>query len=356
VVLTDFGFAKNIMSRSLSDPSALPQVVRQHTSCGTLAYIAPEVLCNSRRRSGYGLAVDWWSLGVVLFTFLTGYFPFLKQTGPETSQAIVSSPLQFPPRPALSEDARSLLEQLLQKDPEKRITCLADLRHHRFFKGFDWTACCERRLPPPLVLHKDSYRSPRTTADARQLLQDRVRRSLAWSSGQTDVPYVAPSHSRRSASDKLSLKHQPHLAEEQAELKLVEQAYGSDCIPKPLSACNDVFSPLFEQQERCGSDRDESDVEDLQMDDYVADLSQATLGALKRLMDSNASQELCSSFSDISLSSGTNEQHHDRVGGSAVASGSSRHVKVVGLPTLPVLVNFSEDMYCDVALAKYNPS
>lgn len=359
VVLTDFGFAKNIVSSHAaaatgSDPAAPPQVIRQHTSCGTLAYIAPEVLCNSRRRSGYGLAVDWWSLGVVLFTFLTGYFPFLKQTGPETSQAIVSSPLQFPPRPALSEEARSLLEQLLQKDPDKRTTCLADLRHHRFFEGFDWAACKERRLPPPLVLHKDSYRSPRTTADARQLLQDRVRRSLAWSSGQSDQQYVAPSHSRRSTSDKLSIKHQPQLAEEQAELKLVERAYGSDCMPKPLSSFNDVFGPLFEQQERCGSDRDESDVEELGMEDYVAPLARPTVEALRRLRDCEASQDFASSFSDMSLTSTGADLSY--VNGSAEerAGAASRQGKALAMPTLPALVDFSEDLYADVALAKYH--
>lgn len=362
VVLTDFGFAKNITSPPPSVPGAPLHVIRQHTSCGTLAYIAPEVLCNSRHRSGYGLAVDWWSLGVVLFTFLTGYFPFLKQTGPETSQAIVSSPLQFPPRPSLSDDARSLLDQLLQKDPEKRITCLADLRHHRFFEGFDWAACRERRLPPPLVLHKDSYRSPRTTADARQLLQDRVRRSLAWSSGQSEVPYVPPSHSRRSASDKLAAKHQPQLEEEQAELQLVEQAYGSDSMPKPLSCPNDVFGPLFEQQERCGSDRDESDVEDLGMDEYVADLSKPVLEALKRLKESDIQQELCLSTSDVSVNSVCNEHAHvngagdDKRDAAAVAAVRvARPTRIVPMPTLPAFVNFSEDLYHDVALAKYNP-
>ncbi|KPA75298.1 putative rac serine-threonine kinase [Leptomonas pyrrhocoris] len=356
IVLTDFGFAKNITSTSAADPYAPPQVIRQHTSCGTLAYIAPEVLCNSRRRSGYDLAVDWWSLGVVLFTFMTGFFPFLKPTGPETSQAIVSSPLQLPPRPTLSSEARSLLSELLQKSPEKRITCLADLRHHRFFEGFDWTACQERRLPPPLVLHKDSYRSPRTTADARQLLQDRVHRSLAWSAGQTDVPYVAPSHSRRPASDKLSIQHQPQLTEEQAELKLLEQAYGPDCMPKPLSSCNDVFGPFFDQQEICGSDREESDLEDLNMEDYVADLSNPALEALKRLRENGVSQELCASPSDISFNSVYQEYVYAGEDREAVAAGLSRPGKMVPLPAPPTMIHFNEELYCDVALAKYNPA
>ncbi|KPI86702.1 putative rac serine-threonine kinase [Leptomonas seymouri] len=358
VVLTDFGFAKNIVSTPLSDPSASPQVIRQHTSCGTLAYIAPEVLCNSRRRNGYGLAVDWWSLGVVLFTFLTGYFPFLKQTSAETSQSIVSSPLQFPPRPALSENARSLLDQLLQKDPEKRITCLADLRHHRFFEGFDWNACAERRLPPPLVLHKDSYRSPCATAEARLLLQDRVRRSLAWSSGQTDIPYMAPTHSHLPSSDKLTAKHQPQLEEEKAELKLIEQAYGSDCMPKPLFGFNDVFGPFFDQQERCGSDRDESDVEDLGMEDYVADLSHNALDTLRRLRESGMTPEMCSFFSEMSFNSACKEHLHAGSAGDSRGGGATgllRSGRVPGMPVLPTLMNFSEDLYSDVALAKYNP-
>ncbi|XP_077021454.1 ribosomal protein S6 kinase-related protein isoform X2 [Tamandua tetradactyla] len=58
--LTDFG-----LSRHLS------QGARAYTICGTLQYMAPEVLSGGP----YNHAADWWSLGIVLFSLATGKFP-----------------------------------------------------------------------------------------------------------------------------------------------------------------------------------------------------------------------------------------------------------------------------------------
>ena len=42
------------------------------TPCGTLHYMAPEVLQGHK----YSLSVDSWSLGISLYVLLTGYYPF----------------------------------------------------------------------------------------------------------------------------------------------------------------------------------------------------------------------------------------------------------------------------------------
>jgi 5'-AMP-activated protein kinase catalytic alpha subunit len=61
VKIGDFGVSKQIQPNSM-----------MFEQCGTPAYIAPEIL----RNKGYGLSVDLWSAGVVLFAMLYGSVPF----------------------------------------------------------------------------------------------------------------------------------------------------------------------------------------------------------------------------------------------------------------------------------------
>lgn len=58
VKLIDFGFAKQMTG------------ARTYTNCGTLGYVAPEVL--SETGSGYDYSADIWSFGVLIVELLTG--------------------------------------------------------------------------------------------------------------------------------------------------------------------------------------------------------------------------------------------------------------------------------------------
>lgn len=64
--ITDFGLSKDEVA---SEKGAT-------TFCGTPEYLAPEMLISRKTREGYGKAVDWWSLGTLIFEMLTGWPPF----------------------------------------------------------------------------------------------------------------------------------------------------------------------------------------------------------------------------------------------------------------------------------------
>lgn len=63
--LTDFGLAKRDIQLSQRD-----------TACGTPLYMAPEAIDNLQNGGGYGLPVDWWMMGTLLYEMLFAKCPF----------------------------------------------------------------------------------------------------------------------------------------------------------------------------------------------------------------------------------------------------------------------------------------
>ncbi|KAK6011539.1 hypothetical protein OSTOST_23369, partial [Ostertagia ostertagi] len=79
VKIADFGLAKLLRGKT-------------YTICGTAEYIAPEVIM----KKGYGIAVDWWSLGVLIFELLHGQPPFYGDSTDEVFEAIRQGDISFP--------------------------------------------------------------------------------------------------------------------------------------------------------------------------------------------------------------------------------------------------------------------
>lgn len=107
---------------------------------GTPEYVAPEVLASE---SYDGKAADVWSCGVVLYTILTGGFPFKDPAEEGMSPIILMQRLfprilagQFDMPPGLSAECQSLLTAMLTVDPAKRIPAVHILQHP-WLKKFD---------------------------------------------------------------------------------------------------------------------------------------------------------------------------------------------------------------------------
>jgi serine/threonine protein kinase/outer membrane murein-binding lipoprotein Lpp len=129
---------------------------RAWTQCGTPFCMAPEIVKNFP----YGQGVDWWAVGVIIFEMMTGNPPFYyndqeddlddERTRDGLNKKILHDEVQFPEHMSLA--AKSILTQLLMKDPKQRLGSnglFDEIREHPFFKGIDWKALQEKRVKPP---------------------------------------------------------------------------------------------------------------------------------------------------------------------------------------------------------------
>ncbi|CAK8693241.1 ribosomal protein S6 kinase alpha-5-like [Clavelina lepadiformis] len=143
IVLTDFGLSKEFLNEG----------ERTFSFCGTIEYMAPEVIKSNG--IGHDFAVDFWSLGVLIYELLTGASPFTVE-GERNSQAEVSRRILYknPPIPQrVPSTALDLIFKLLDKNPRHRLGCGAsgveEIKSHQFYKGLDWDRLSRKDIPAP---------------------------------------------------------------------------------------------------------------------------------------------------------------------------------------------------------------
>ncbi|GKV04363.1 hypothetical protein SLEP1_g16523 [Rubroshorea leprosula] len=134
--------------------SALAESRRQdgllHTTCGTPAYVAPEVI--SRR--GYdGRKADIWSCGVILFVLLTGYLPFHDSNLMVMYRKICKGEFKFPNW--FAPEVRRLISKILDPNPSTRISMAKIMENSWFRKGLE---------PPKHLLEPEGKDSKELTA------------------------------------------------------------------------------------------------------------------------------------------------------------------------------------------------
>ncbi|XP_067362847.1 SNF-related serine/threonine-protein kinase-like isoform X2 [Channa argus] len=135
VKLTDFGFSNRFQPGK-----------KLNTSCGSLAYSAPEILLGDEYDAP---AVDIWSLGVILFMLVCGQPPFQEANDSETLTMIMDCKYTVPPH--ISNACRDLIRHMLQRDPKKRAT-LEEIQAHEWLQGVDPSPAT--KLSTPLVSHR----------------------------------------------------------------------------------------------------------------------------------------------------------------------------------------------------------
>ncbi|XXG51856.1 hypothetical protein AAC387_Pa03g0329 [Persea americana] len=113
VKLCDFGFA-----RAMSTNTVVLRSIK-----GTPLYMAPELV----REQPYNHTADLWSLGVILYELFVGQPPFYTNSVYALIRHIVKDPVKYPDN--MSQNFKSFLKGLLNKEPQKRLTWPALLEH-----------------------------------------------------------------------------------------------------------------------------------------------------------------------------------------------------------------------------------
>lgn len=120
VKLTDFGYCH--VSRWAGNDE----------KSGTLFYASPELLVNGFFDT---FKSDIWALGVLLFTMITGQFPYPEGDDRQTAKYIVRGNIVYPSY--LDHDAKVFIRKLLQKSPTARPD-ITEVMEDEFFQQYDY--------------------------------------------------------------------------------------------------------------------------------------------------------------------------------------------------------------------------
>ncbi|CAH0722471.1 unnamed protein product, partial [Brenthis ino] len=143
-LLVEIGSDGSIRGLKLADFGLAVEVWRPlHAVCGTPTYVAPEILLET----GYGLKIDVWAAGVILYILLCGFPPFSSPDGDQEKlfDAILSARLEFPAPhwERVSAGAIDLVANMLRPQPDLRFAA-EDVLDHAWMSD-DYDEICDFR-------------------------------------------------------------------------------------------------------------------------------------------------------------------------------------------------------------------
>jgi len=138
VKLTDLGLSKEGVAAVNA---------KTYTFCGTPEYLAPEIITGL----GHNKAVDWWSLGALIYEMLTGRSPFANENRKQMLKNIINKAPEM--KSYFSEASTNILKKLLCVNPEKRLGSseldAEEIKADPFFRSINWKDLEERKVQPP---------------------------------------------------------------------------------------------------------------------------------------------------------------------------------------------------------------
>ncbi|KAF9535100.1 kinase-like domain-containing protein [Crepidotus variabilis] len=162
IMLSDFDLAKQS-----TDPNQMPSILhsehngvplvdtmkctanfRTNSFVGTEEYIAPEVIA----AQGHTAAVDWWTLGILIYEMIFATTPFKGQERNDTFHNIRYTPVQFRDSPKISSAAKDCVTRLLDKSEKLRLgsrSGASEVKQHKWFAKINWGLL--RNTRPPII-------------------------------------------------------------------------------------------------------------------------------------------------------------------------------------------------------------
>lgn len=131
---TNFNGNHNLNAINVSDSGELKNA---NSLVGTPDYVAPEIILNQN----HSFAVDYWSLGVMIYEMLYGIPPFHGENERETHRNILVCHVNFESENGItvSQQAIDLIKNLLVIEPSHRLgyKSINEIINHPWFKGVD---------------------------------------------------------------------------------------------------------------------------------------------------------------------------------------------------------------------------
>ncbi|KAF4798992.1 Serine/threonine-protein kinase 32B [Turdus rufiventris] len=123
---------------------------------GTKPYMAPEVFqAFMDGGPGYSYPVDWWSLGITAYELLRGWRPYEIHSATPIDEILNMFKMERVHYSSTwCKGMIALLKKLLTKDPECRLSSLADIQNSPYLADVNWDAVLEKAVTPGFVPNK----------------------------------------------------------------------------------------------------------------------------------------------------------------------------------------------------------